>query len=40
MKAIVWKKYGSPNFFELKEIAKPVPKDDEALIKFMQHILL
>jgi len=33
MKAIIWKKYGSPDFFELKEAAKPVPEDDEILIK-------
>jgi len=33
MKAMVWTKYGSPDFFELKEIAKPVPKDNEVLMK-------
>ncbi len=33
MKAIVWKKYGSPDYLELADIEKPVPKDDEVLIK-------
>ena len=33
MKAIVLTKYGSPNDLQLNEVEKPIPKDDEVLIK-------
>jgi len=36
MKAIVCKKYGSPDGLQLEEVDKPTPKDNEVLIKFMQ----
>ena len=33
MKASVITNYGSPDFFELSQVAKPTPKDNEVLIK-------
>lgn len=33
MKAVVYSKYGSPDVLHLKETAKPVPTDDQILIK-------
>jgi len=33
LKAIVWTRYGHPEGLELAEVAKPVPKQDEVLIR-------
>ncbi|HEY0070264.1 MAG TPA: NAD(P)-dependent alcohol dehydrogenase [Chloroflexia bacterium] len=33
MKAVVYTQYGSPDVLQIKEVAKPIPTDDEVLVK-------
>lgn len=33
MKAVVYTEYGTPDVLQLKEVAQPIPRDDEILIK-------
>ena len=33
MKAVIWTKYGHPEVLQLQEVEKPIPKEDEVLIR-------
>jgi NADPH:quinone reductase-like Zn-dependent oxidoreductase len=33
VKALVYRSYGSPEVLQIEDVAKPVPKDDEVLVR-------
>ena len=35
MKAVIWTNYGAPDVLKIGEVEKPIPKDDDILIKVM-----
>jgi hypothetical protein len=37
MRAVVYDRYGAPDVLRLDDVERPVPEDDEVLVKIQRH---